>query len=79
MPIKSVIVNLGIDVKLYESYYSGYVKEVVATSIDGRIIRFPANILQPFVTHLGVHGVFELQYGDDGKLIKIAQLNLNIE
>ncbi len=76
MPVKSVTVRLGIDVRQYESYYSGYVKDVVATSVDGRTIRFPANILQPFVTHKGIHGVFELQYGGDGKLIRIIQLNM---
>jgi len=76
MSVKSVIISLAIDVRQYESYYSGHVRDVVAISVDGRTIRFPANILQPFVTHEGISGVFELQYGEDGKLINIAQLSI---
>jgi len=50
------------------------VREVQARSTDGRSIRFPANILRPFVTQAGIHGAFRIRYDDKGKLQGIDKL-----
>ena len=59
----------------YQVYYTGAAKNVVTTSIDGRTIRFPANILRPFVTHDGVQGRFVIEFDGDNKLVAIDRID----
>lgn len=58
----------------YLAYYRGSAREVVVRAEDGRRVRFPANVLQPFVTHDGVHGRFELQFDAQHKLLGLQRL-----
>ena len=37
------------------------------TSVDGRRVHFPANILQRFVSSNGVHGRFCIRFDEKGK------------
>jgi hypothetical protein len=50
-----------------EQYYRGQVSQVLARSIDGTSIQFPALLIKPFVSVNGVHGLFTLTCDDDGK------------
>jgi hypothetical protein len=55
-------------------YYHGRVAAVVAQSLDGRTVRFPANILTRLVTTDGVHGVFRLTFDEDNRLTDLVPL-----
>lgn len=72
--LKSIIVNLSISAEEFQRLYEGNVKTVFAYSIDGRRIRFPANILRPFVLHSGVQGTFQIDFDEDNRFSSIARL-----
>lgn len=57
-----IVVDLSIPAADYLQYYSGQVKFVVARSIDGRNVRFPASVLQQVVAHDGVQGRFAIEF-----------------
>ncbi|WP_188151435.1 DUF2835 domain-containing protein [Teredinibacter waterburyi] len=69
-----IIVNLSVSADEYLKLYSGAAQSVRATSIDGRTIRFPANILQPYVTHTGVQGCFAIHFTADSRFDRIERL-----
>jgi len=71
---KHIIVNLNISPEEYTYWYMGSARTVLATSIDGRSVRFPANILQPFITHQGIQGMFCIFFKADGKFDRIERL-----
>ena len=60
--------RLAISADEYLAYYKGSARAVVVVAEDGRSLRFPAGALQPFVTHQGIHGHFELRFDDNNKL-----------
>ncbi len=64
---------LNIPAERFVEYYRG-VRQVQTTSVDGRRIQFPANILQPYVTREGVHGEFVLQHDDRHRLIALKRI-----
>ena len=68
--------QLQIKADEFQRLYEGTVKEVVALSVDGRRVRFPANILRPFVTHAGIVGVFHIQFSDDNRFQRIEKIDL---
>ena len=74
MPSQQLRVVLNIPVNVIHSYYSGSAREIIATSRDGRVVRFPANILRPFVSHDGVHGEFAIEFDADHKFVAIHRL-----
>lgn len=49
-------------------------REVVTQAVDGRTVKFPAQVLQPFVSHAGIHGVFEISFTDSGRFRSIIRL-----
>jgi len=69
-----IIVNLNISPEEYIYWYTGAARTVLATSIDGRSVRFPANILQPFITRQGIQGQFCIFFKADGKFDRIERL-----
>ena len=56
-------------------YYEGEVDTVVAEATDGRIIRFPANILRSVVQSDGVQGTFELVFDEHHKFVSITRVS----
>jgi hypothetical protein len=56
------------------AYYQGAASNVVAKSVDGRAVQFPAKILRPFVTHDGVVGLFALVYDANNKFVEIKRV-----
>ncbi len=72
--MKSIIVNLSISTEEFLRLYEGNAKNVFATSVDGRSIRFPAGILRPFVLHSGVRGTFQIDFDDDNRFHSIHSL-----
>jgi hypothetical protein len=73
--LRSIIVHLHISAEEYQRLYEGIVKDVVAPSVDGRSIRFPANILRPFVTHAGIAGKFAIYFDDDHRYKRIEKID----
>lgn len=71
----SIIVPLRISAEEFQRLYEGAVKDVSARSLDGRRVRFPANILRPFVTHSGVDGTFHIHFGDDNRFQRIEKID----
>ncbi|MCV6610031.1 MAG: DUF2835 domain-containing protein [Amphritea sp.] len=69
-----VIVDLNISSEQYLAHYQGAVKDVLAYSRDGRRIRFPSSLLQPYLLHTGVRGSFLITFSNSGKFETIEKL-----
>lgn len=69
-----VIINISISSEEYLKYYKVPSASVSTQSYDGRSVKFPANILQPFVTHSGIQGVFAIEFSESGKFLSIERL-----
>lgn len=70
-----IVIPLRIDREQFLRYYRGTAKYVVARSRDGRTVKFPASILQPFLTHDGIQGVFVLRHDQNNKFVAIERLS----
>ena len=70
-----VVVDLQLSRDKYLQLYKSYARSVQTIGRDGRSIRFPASILQPFVDHEGVRGTFLICFDDDNKFKKINRLD----
>lgn len=68
----SIVVDIALSANDYQSYYSGQIKQVVAQTVDGRTVRFPASILQKVLTHDGVYGRFVIEFSATGKFVAIT-------
>lgn len=73
--MRTVVINLAILPEDYQRLYQGAVRDVVALSIDGRRIRFPALILRPFVTHAGIHGRFQILFDDSNRFHSVEKID----
>ena len=66
-------VGLSISAEEYLLMYKGVARNVLATAYDGRRVRFPAKILQPFVTRQGIQGRFSIRFSEDGRFLGIEK------
>jgi hypothetical protein len=66
--------RLAISADDYLAYYQGVARAVLVRAEDGRRVRFPAGALQPFVSHQGVHGLFELCFDAGNKLTELRRI-----
>lgn len=71
---QSVVINMVISAAELERWYGGDAQNVLAYSVDGRRVRFPAGILRPYVTHRGVDGTFRIQFDDQGRFQQIEKI-----
>lgn len=70
--MREIIIELSISADEYMKNYR-YPAAVVKThSLDGRRVQFPANILQPYVTHTGISGRFRIGFDSQGKFQSIS-------
>ncbi|MFT6388789.1 MAG: hypothetical protein ACJAUP_002172 [Cellvibrionaceae bacterium] len=72
--MSNVIVSLTIAADEYIKLYQGSVRSVYTQTAEGRSIRFPANILQPFVTHEGIKGHFSIEFDQENRFKKICRV-----
>lgn len=72
--MQAVVINLAISAEEYQRIYQGAVKDVLAVSVDGRRIRFPAMILRPYVTHTGIQGRFQIIFDAQNRFAGIERL-----
>jgi uncharacterized protein DUF2835 len=57
------------------AYYKGKAQSILVHSIDNRRIKFPANAVRKFLTHDGIHGLFEIQFDKNNKLVNIEKID----
>jgi len=69
-----VVLNVALPAFKYEAMYAGSAKDLVASSLDGRKVQLPLSAFQRFVTHQGIHGVFEVEFDDTNKLVGVTQI-----
>lgn len=72
---RTIEVSLAIPADEYVAMYRGSVRDVVARTGDGRTVRFPARILQPYVTHQGVYGRFAIHFDQSNRFAGISRLS----
>ncbi len=72
--MQQIVVDISLTNDEYLRHYRGVAKNVVALSRDGRRIKFPADILRPFLLHNGVSGSFLIRFDDQGKFSDIQRL-----
>ena len=66
--------RLDISREDYLLHYQGAASQVVARSLDGLTIQFPAAHLRQFITHTGIHGLFAIRFDEQNKFQSIAQV-----
>ena len=69
-----IVLNVALPAFKYEAMYAGAAKNLVASSLDGRKVQLPLPAFQRFVTHQGIHGLFEVEFDDKNKLIAVTKL-----
>ena len=70
--VEQYIVELAISKQELFKYYRGAASQISAVATDGQTILFPVTAIQPFVTHEGVFGRFQLQVNSQGRLLMIS-------
>lgn len=74
--MQRVTVRLNISSERFQAYYQGMVDSVVATTQDGRTVKFPARVLRTFLTYQGVQGTFEITFNANLKFQAIRRAGL---
>lgn len=69
--MSAIYLSLFISAEEYLKMYQGSAKTVFTKSVTGETVRFPANILQPFVTREGVKGNFVIEFDNNNKFKSI--------
>ncbi|MBC6904810.1 DUF2835 family protein [Saccharophagus sp. K07] len=72
--IRTVTVAVRLSADEYLRYYRGAARNVYARDLQGKVVQFPANLLQRFVTTDGVDGIFEIAFTPAGKMVDIRRL-----
>lgn len=73
--LDSLTFELNIEPEQYRLYYAGAAKTVVVRSLEGKVVRFPANVLQRHLTHDGIHGCYRLRFNSDNKFVDIEKID----
>lgn len=71
----SIRFRLAIPAEEYLAYYKGQARDALAIAEDGRKVRFPAKALQPHIRHEGIHGLFELHFDANHKLLGLKRVS----
>jgi len=66
--------RMAISAEEASRYYQGTARFVVVTAENGQKIQFPAQHIRPFITQLGVNGLFSIQFNDENKLISLKRI-----
>jgi len=69
--VRHYIIELAISREELLKYYRGNANQISVVSVDGQKILFPVTAIQPFVTHQGVFGRFQLKVNSGGRLLSI--------
>ena len=66
-PLREHIFDLSISIEEYEKVYRGSARHVLATSREGLVVQFPADILRRYLTRTGIHGSFAVMVDDQDR------------
>lgn len=66
--------RLSLSSEKYLAYYKGAAHSIRVISVDNKSIRFPANAIRKFLSHDGIHGLFEIQFDENNKLVQIVKI-----
>jgi hypothetical protein len=72
--MQEIRIRLNFTAAEFLAFYTGAAREVVASALDGRTVRFPASVLRPHVLHNGVRGVFALRYDAQNKFTELVRV-----
>ena len=72
---QEIHIRLDLSTEEFRHYYAGAARAIQVRSLDGRVVRFPAEAMRAYVQHDGIHGQFRLVFDDDFKLIKCSRIN----
>lgn len=67
--------RLNISSDDYLRFYQAQSCFVQAQTEEGQRIKFPAEHLRPYISHSGIHGLFELESTDQGKFIALRRIS----
>ena len=73
--VKKLRFHIVISYDEYEKYYQGVARNVRVRTDNGQVIVFPANRLQPFLTHDGINGYFEIVFDENNKFLQLNKLS----
>ncbi|MDQ1362837.1 MAG: hypothetical protein QG652_697 [Pseudomonadota bacterium] len=65
---------LHITPEQYQGYYQGAAKNIVVKTDAGQTLKFPANAMQKFIGHDGIHGRFRIMFDQNNKLLGVTRL-----
>ena len=74
---QKIRIRLDLSPEEYQRFYAGAARAIQATSLDGRVVRFPATSVRPWVQHDGIHGFFLLIFDDNFKLLDCQRIDAN--
>lgn len=72
--MNELIFNLHITPEQYQAYYQGSARTISVKTETGHSLKFPANAVQKFITHEGVHGRFKITFDENNKLVSVSRL-----
>jgi hypothetical protein len=71
---RSLRVRLSIPADRFLAYYRLDAEDVIASTADGTRVQFPAGALRTHVTRNGVHGLFEIRFDENHRLIAVDRV-----
>ena len=74
LKVDSLEVRLAISAREYQLHYMQPGTVVSARASDGRRVRFPARLLQRFVSHTGIYGRFRIAFDSRGRCHEILRV-----
>ena len=66
--------QLSLSSEKYLRYYQGHASSIQVRSLDNKSIRFPAGAIRQFLMHDGIHGMFEIRFDKNNKLIEVVKI-----
>lgn len=71
---QSIHFSIKLSYEKYFEFYQGYADQVLVRATDGRKIRFPAEILKPYLTREGINGDFIIHFDRNNKYQSLQKL-----
>lgn len=71
----SVYVRLNMSAKECLAFYTSQAPNAKTYSVDGRSIIFPRRLLRNMVDREGIHGLFRINYNDQGQFVSIERIS----
>lgn len=56
-------------------YYHGTARNVIVHAENGQRLQFPAEHIRQFIDHLGVNGVFKIEFDANNKLLDLQRIS----